>query len=59
VLSVVGSHDFFTVPGIGETAAALARDGTLVRFEGCGHAPQIEETEGYLRAVCEFLDRIG
>lgn len=59
VLSIVGSHDAFTPPGIGETAAALAKDGTLVRFEGCGHAPQVEETEEYVSAVTQFLDRIG
>lgn len=59
VLAVVGSDDAFTPPGIGETAAALAKEGTLVRFEGCGHAPLIEETDAYISAVTAFLDRIG
>jgi non-heme chloroperoxidase len=59
VLSIVGTQDVFCPPGIGETAAAIARDGTLVRFEGCGHAPQVEDYEGYVAALTRFLDRIG
>lgn len=59
LLSIVGSEDGFTPPGIGETAAKLAKYGQLVRFEGCGHAPQIEDYPGYVAAVTAFLDRIG
>lgn len=59
LLSIVGSEDGFTPPGIGEAAAKIARQGQLVRFEGCGHAPQIEDYAGYVAAVTAFLDRIG
>lgn len=59
LLAIVGSHDTFTPPGIGEAAAKLAKHGQLVRFEGCGHAPQIEDYPGYVAAVTAFLDEIG
>jgi non-heme chloroperoxidase len=59
LLAIVGSDDTFTPPGIGETAAKLAKHGQLVRFEGCGHAPQIEDYPGYVAAVTAFLDEIG
>jgi pimeloyl-[acyl-carrier protein] methyl ester esterase len=59
LLAIVGSDDSFTPPGIGETAAKLAKHGQVVRFEGCGHAPQIEDYPGYVAAVTTFLDRIG
>lgn len=59
VLSIVGTADAITPPGIGETAAAIARQGRLERLEGCGHAPMVEDNEGYCAAVTAFLDRIG
>lgn len=59
LLAIVGSEDAFTPPGIGETAAKLAKHGQSVRFEGCGHAPQIEDYPGYVAAVTAFLDQIG
>jgi pimeloyl-ACP methyl ester carboxylesterase len=35
------------------------RHGNLMRFEGCGHAPQIEDYPGYVAAATAFLDQIG
>lgn len=58
LLSVVGSQDSFTAPGIGEMAAQIAKRGRLVRLEDCGHAPQIEDLAGYVAAVTAFLDKI-
>lgn len=55
VLSIAGSEDVFTPPGIGEFAAALARHGRLVRFEGCGHGPMFEDYDRYCREVIGFL----
>lgn len=59
LLSIIGGEDSFTPPGIGEAAAQIARRGRAVRFEGCGHAPQIEDYAGYVAAVTAFLDEIG
>jgi non-heme chloroperoxidase len=59
LLAIVGSEDSFTPPGIGEMAAQIARHGRLVRFEGCGHAPQVEDHAAYVSAVTAFLDEIG
>lgn len=56
LLAIVGSEDAFTPPGIGEFAAQLARKGSLVRFEGCGHGPMFEEYERYCEALLGFLD---
>ncbi|MCB2075527.1 MAG: alpha/beta hydrolase [Novosphingobium sp.] len=55
LLSITGSEDVFTPPGIGEFAAATARQGSLLRFEGCGHGPMFEEYERYCEAVLGFL----
>jgi non-heme chloroperoxidase len=55
VLSIVGSEDVFTPPGIGEFAADIARHGRLVRFEGCGHGPMFEEYERYCAELLDFL----
>ena len=54
VLSIIGGEDGFVSPAIGEAAAALARDGRLERFEGCGHAPFIEDYAGYVAALTRF-----
>lgn len=59
LLAMAGTGDLFTPPGIAEAAVALAKDGTLIVFEGCGHAPFIEDYQGYADVLALFLDRIG
>jgi len=59
LLAMVGSADVFTPPGIGEAAAALAPHGSLVRFEGCGHAPFLEDFDAYMAALNGFLAGLG
>lgn len=55
VLSIVGSEDVFTPPGIGEFAASCARNGRVVRFEGGGHGPMFEDYERYCAELLGFL----
>ncbi|KHK86758.1 alpha/beta fold hydrolase, partial [Novosphingobium malaysiense] len=55
VLSFVGSEDAFTPPGIGEFAASCAKNGRVIRFEGCGHGPMFENYEDYCAALLGFL----
>ena len=55
VLTIVGSEDVFTAPGIGEFAAATATRGRVVRFEGCGHGPMFEEYDRYCAELLGFL----
>ena len=55
LLSIVGSEDVFTPPGIGEFAAAIAKRGRAVRFEGCGHGPMFEEYDRYCAELLGFL----
>ena len=57
VLAIVGSDDAFTPPGIGEAAATLAREGAVCRFEGCGHAPFLEDLSGYMTALTTFIGK--
>ena len=59
LLAVTGSEDAFTPPGIGEAAVALARRGTLARFAGCGHAPFLEDLDGYLEALRTFIETLA
>ena len=55
MLVMTGSADVFTPPGIGEAAAALAPNAALVCFEGCGHAPFLEDFDAYMAALNAFL----
>jgi non-heme chloroperoxidase len=57
VLSIVGTADTFVPPQVGEAAAALAKDGTALRFEGCGHAPFVEDFANYIQALYSFVDK--
>lgn len=59
LLAIVGSDDSFTPPAIGTVAADIAKQGKLVRFEGCGHAPMIEDYDRYCAELLSFLDRLG
>lgn len=58
ILSIVGNCDNFVPPEIGESAAKLAKDGTLIRFDDCGHAPFIEYIDKYIETVTMFSDKI-
>lgn len=58
LLSIVGSEDAFTVPGIGEFAAAIAMHGRAVRFEGCGHGPMFEDYDRYCAELLDFLAQV-
>lgn len=58
VLSIAGSEDVFTPPGIGEFAASSTRRGRLVRFEGCGHGPMFEDYDRYCSEVLGFLSEV-
>jgi pimeloyl-[acyl-carrier protein] methyl ester esterase len=59
VLSVVGMKDAIVVPAIGVLAGESARNGTVVRFEDCGHAPFIEDYAAYIAAQSTFLERLA
>jgi pimeloyl-[acyl-carrier protein] methyl ester esterase len=59
LLAIVGSADAFTPPEIGEAAARLARDGAVERFEGCGHAPFLEDYARYIQVTRAFLSRLA
>ncbi|WP_295528054.1 alpha/beta hydrolase [Novosphingobium sp. Chol11] len=58
VLSIVGAADAILDPQVGMAAAKLARKGSLSSFEGCGHAPFIEDAPQYLSVLREFLATI-
>lgn len=55
VMAIVGSEDAFVAPAIGEFAAATAKHGRSVRFEGCGHGPMFEEYDRYCAELLGFL----
>ncbi len=54
-LLVVGSEDRIVDPQQAIAAAALLPRGRLVVLEGCGHAPQIEQSDVVNHLVVEFL----
>lgn len=55
VLSIVGSADAILDPQIGVQAAKYARKGTTAIFEGCGHAPFIEDAPKYIATLRDFM----
>ena len=55
VLSVFGSEDGFVAPPICRWVGEHHPKAKAVEFEGVGHAPFIEEREGYLAAVIPFV----
>jgi pimeloyl-[acyl-carrier protein] methyl ester esterase len=59
VLVFSGTADAIVSPEIGQLAAQTAQDAELVSLEGVGHAPFIEDFEGYHRPLLGFLDRLG
>ena len=58
ILSVFGSDDGFVAPDICRWVGDNHPRARNVEFEGVGHAPFIEEREGYLKAVLEFAGGI-
>lgn len=58
VLSIAGSEDAFTPPGIGEFAATCAQQGRFVLFEGCGHGPMFEDYDRYCAELVGFLSEL-
>ena len=57
-LVVIGDSDAIVDPEIGRYAAAQLANAKLVEFEGCGHAPFIEEGPRYREALQGFLAAI-
>ena len=55
LLSIVGGADPILDPQIGVAAATLARRGTAVIFEDCGHAPFIEDAPRYTAVLRDFM----
>lgn len=59
VLVFRGTADAIVAPEIGELAAQTAQDAELVSLEGVGHAPFVEDFDGYHRPLLRFLERLG
>jgi pimeloyl-[acyl-carrier protein] methyl ester esterase len=58
LLSIVGAKDVIVDPAICRFAAKLAKRGTAVEFEDCGHAPFIEDGPRYRKVLLDFLASI-
>jgi non-heme chloroperoxidase len=54
-----GTADAIVSPEIGAQAAAVMRNAELVTLEGVGHAPFVEDFEGYHQPLLRFLGRLG
>lgn len=59
VLSIIGSADVFVDPEIGRIAATTAARGRWIGYDGCGHAPFLEEPERYRADLMAFLAELG
>jgi pimeloyl-[acyl-carrier protein] methyl ester esterase len=59
VLVFGGTADVIVAPEIAQQAAAAARDAQLVLLEGVGHAPFVEDFDGYHTPLLRFLERLG
>ena len=59
VLVLHGTSDGFVAFSGAEAAIELYPDARLVRFDGVGHAPHIEDRETYLAEVRAFLSSTG
>ncbi|KID28705.1 putative hydrolase or acyltransferase of alpha/beta superfamily [Prauserella sp. Am3] len=57
MLSLHGTEDGFVPFSGAEAAVELCQDARLVPFEGCGHAPFVEDHEKYLAELIGFLNR--
>lgn len=56
-LVVTGEHDEAT-PAINKTVADGIPDAESVIYPGCSHMAHVEDTEGYVRLLDEFLGRV-
>lgn len=56
VLSFVGGCDQVVDPAVCRSVADYHDNTRIVEFEAAGHAPQIEESEGYHEALIAFLN---
>lgn len=57
VLSLHGNQDGFVAFSNAEAAVELCSQASLVEFDGCGHAPFLEERDRYLTELTGFLNR--
>lgn len=55
-LIVVGEEDEATPPQLAEELHDLIQGSTLVRLPGVAHAPQIQDPDGFLRAIEQFTE---
>ena len=55
ILSLFGSEDGFVAPAICRWVADNHPRAKAIEFPGVGHAPFIEEREGYLAGLIEFV----
>jgi non-heme chloroperoxidase len=59
VLVFRGTADAIVAPEIGAQAAQIARVSQLVSLDGVGHAPFVEDFDGYHTPLLRFLERLG
>ncbi|MCU0974773.1 MAG: alpha/beta hydrolase [Steroidobacteraceae bacterium] len=59
LLSIVGAKDAIVPPDICRAAGRLAKRGSVVEFEECGHAPFIEDGPRYRSVLLDFLAKIA
>ncbi|MCF7548014.1 alpha/beta fold hydrolase [Pseudonocardia sp. WMMC193] len=57
ILSLHGTDDAFVPISGARAGIELARDGRLVEFPGCGHAPFLEDPATYQTELLRFLDQ--
>src|SRR6185369_14891040 len=55
-LVMAGSEDATTPPALARDLAAKIRGAKFLELQGCGHCPQIENPELFVRVVEEFLN---
>jgi len=54
-LVMAGSEDATTPPALARELAAKIRSAKFLELQGCGHCPQIEDPELFVRTVEDFL----
>lgn len=59
ILSLIGTQDVFVPPDVGRSAAKFARRLKTIEFEGCGHAPFIEDAPRYRTELLGFLGTLS
>lgn len=59
LLSIVGAKDAIVSADIGRAAGKLAKRGSVVEFEECGHAPFIEDGPRYRQVLLDFLAKVA